>query len=76
MHEDENNTKRKATPDNGGVVFHYSSSSCFVFTVLTGNFTRPVQLVLFIWFYTELGILGWLLKVIRKIHEGLNWSKN
>ena len=44
-----------------------------VFSFLTGNFTRPVQLILFILvLYGIVGFLDDFLKVFRKINEGLN----
>ena len=50
MHEDVKQHKAKAgTPTMGGVVFLITAVLVsFVVTVLTGNFTRPVQLILFI----------------------------
>ena len=75
MHEDVKQHKAKAgTPTMGGVVFLITAVLVsFVFTVLTGNFTRPVQLVLFILIlYGIVGFLDDFLKVFRKINEGLN----
>ncbi len=66
MHEDVKQHKAKAgTPTMGGVVFLITAVLVsFVFTVLTGNFTRPVQLVLFILIlYGIVGFLDDFLKV-------------
>ena len=76
MHEDVKQHKAKAgTPTMGGVVFLITAVLVsFVVTVLTGNFTRPVQLILFI--LILYGIVGFLddffKKFFRKINEGLN----
>ena len=75
MHEDVKQHKAKAgTPTMGGVVFLITAVVVtFVVTVLTGNFTRPVQLILFILIlYGIVGFLDDFLKVFRKINEGLN----
>ena len=75
MHEDVKQHKAKAgTPTMGGVVFLITAVLVsFVVTVLTGNFTRPVQLILFILIlYGIVGFLDDFLKVFRKINEGLN----
>ena len=60
MHEDVKQHKAKAgTPTMGGVVFLITAVLVsFVVTVLTGNFTRPVQLILFI--LILYGIVGFL----------------
>ena len=75
MHEDVKQHKAKAgTPTMGGVVFLITSVFVtLVFSFLTGNFTRPVQLILFILvLYGIVGFLDDFLKVFRKINEGLN----
>ncbi len=75
MHEDVKQHRAKAgTPTMGGVVFLITAVLVsFVVTVLTGNFTRPVQLTLFILIlYGIVGFLDDFLKVFRKINEGLN----
>ncbi|WP_368387715.1 phospho-N-acetylmuramoyl-pentapeptide-transferase [Streptococcus australis] len=75
MHEDVKQHQAKAgTPTMGGVVFLITSVFVtLVFSFLTGNFTRPVQLILFILvLYGIVGFLDDFLKVFRKINEGLN----
>ena len=79
MHEDVKQHKAKAgTPTMGGVVFLITAVLVsFVVTVLTGNFTRPVQLILFILIlYGIVGFLDDFLKVFRKINEVLTQNKN
>ena len=60
MHEDVKQHQAKAgTPTMGGVVFLITSVFVtLVFSFLTGNFTRPVQLILFI--LVLYGIVGFL----------------
>ena len=79
MHEDVKQHKAKAgTPTMGGVVFLITAVLVsFVVTVLTGNFTRPVQLILFILIlYGIVGFLDDFLKVFVRLMKVLTQNKN
>ena len=84
MHEDVKQHKAKAgTPTMGGVVFLITAVLVsFVVTVLTGNFTRPVQLILFI--LILYGIVGFLddflksffVRLMKVSIQNKNWPFN